>query len=77
MVLINCGASHNFIYAKLVDKLGLPSVGTHNFGVFMGTCLSVKGVGFCTGVVVQLHNIKIVADFLPLKLGSVDVIIGN
>ena len=76
VVLNDCGASHNFISAELADKLRLPSVGTHSFKVLMGTGLSVKGVGLCIGVVVQLQNIKIVANFLPLKLGSADVILG-
>ena len=47
MVLIDCGASHNFS-AELVDKLRLPSVGTHSFRVLLGTELSVKGVGWQT-----------------------------
>ena len=76
VVLIACGASHNFISAELVDILGLPFVGTHSFGVLMGTGLSFKGVGLCTRVGVQIQNIKIVADFLPLKLGSANVILG-
>ena len=50
VVLIDCGASHNFISMDLVEKLGMPSVDTHSFGVLMGTGLSVKGVGLCLGV---------------------------
>ena len=50
VVLIDCGASLNFISMDLVDKLGMPSVGTHCFGVLMGTGLSIKGVGLCQGV---------------------------
>ena len=33
LVLIDCGASHNFIPTDLVAKLGITSVGTHCFGV--------------------------------------------
>ena len=36
VVLIDCRASHNFIAADLVEKLGIPRVGTHSFGVLMG-----------------------------------------
>ena len=37
MVLIECGASHNFISTDLVTKLGIPSINTCNFRVLMGT----------------------------------------
>ena len=76
VVLIDSGASHNFISTDLVEKLGIPSVGTHSFKVLMGTGLSVKGVGLCQGVKLQLLNIEVEDDVLPLKLGSADVIVG-
>ena len=50
VVLIDCGASHNFISMDLVQKLGIPSVGSHCFGVLMGIGLSVKGEGLSKGV---------------------------
>ena len=37
VVLIDCRASHNFISADLVTRLGIPFVDSHNFGVLMGT----------------------------------------
>ena len=76
MVLIDCGASHNFISMDLVQKTGIPSVGSHCFGVLMGTKLSIKGEGLCKGVTPHLQNLEVIADFLPLKLGSADVILG-
>ena len=76
MVLIDYGASHNFISTYLVERLGIPCVGTHNFGVLMGTRLPVNGEGICKGVVLQLQNIEVVEDYLPLKLGSTNVILG-
>ena len=76
VVLIDCGASHNFILVELFAKLGIPSVGTHNFGVLMGTDLSVQGTSLCKGVMLQLQDIEVKTDFLPLNLGSADVILG-
>ena len=76
VVLIDCGASHNFISMDLVQKLGIPSVSSHCFGVRMGTGLSIKGEGLCKEVTLQLQNFKVIADFLPLKLGSADMILG-
>ena len=42
----------------------------------MDTGLAVKGDGICRRVPLTLQNIKKVEDFLPLDLGSVDVILG-
>ena len=75
VVLIDCGASHNFISTELAAKLRIPSVNTY-CGVLMGTGLYVKGEGLCKGVVLQLPNIEVKADFLPLRLGSTNVIFG-
>lgn len=42
-VLIECGATHNFISSELVQELGLHVTGSASYGVLMGTGLSVKG----------------------------------
>lgn len=73
MVLIDTGATHNFISMDLVNKLAIPRVATNGNGVLMGTGLSVQGDGVCKGVVLSLQKVEIVEDFLPLELGSSDV----
>ena len=75
VVLIDCGASHNFISTNLVTRLGIPFVDSHNFGVLMGMRLSVQGAGLCKGVVLQLQDIKVKVDFRPLNLGSAYIIL--
>lgn len=69
VVMIDCGATHNFISAELVRRLGIPSKGTRSHGVLMGTGLTVKGAGICKGVVLTLQNIEVVEDFLPSRVG--------
>ena len=76
IVLSDCGATHNFISTQLVQRLRLPLEATSTYGVLMGTSRAVKGEGICRVVVITLHNIKIVEDFLPLDLGSANVILG-
>lgn len=76
VVLIDCGASHNFLSANLVRRLGLPGTETLGNGVIMGTGLAVQGAEVCKGVHLLLPNIEVVEDFLPLDLGSSDVILG-
>lgn len=60
----------------LVQKLHLPREGIISYGVLMGIGLMVCGEGVCKGVVLTLQNIEVIADFLPLELGSADVILG-
>ena len=75
VVLINCRASHNLISADLVTRLGIPSVYSQNFGFLIGTGLSVQGASLCKGVVLQLQDVEVKVDFLPLNLGSSYIIL--
>ncbi|KAL2475042.1 Retrotrans gag domain-containing protein [Abeliophyllum distichum] len=76
VILIDCGASHNFISTEMVQKLGLPRTATTGYGVIVGTGLVVQDVGMCKGVMLETQHMKIKDDFLPLELGSSDVILG-
>ncbi|XP_052203652.1 uncharacterized protein LOC127808947 [Diospyros lotus] len=76
IVLIDNGASHNFIVADLVQKLGLVRMPTRGYGVIMGSGMAIQGAGVCKRVPLLLQNVKIVEDFLPLELGSSNVILG-
>lgn len=67
--MIDCGATHNFISQRLADELKLPRSETTNYGVIMGSGEAVKGKGICPGIVV-------VENFLPLELGTLDVVLG-
>lgn len=76
VVLVDCGATHNFILAELVRQLEIHRTETNGYGVIMGTGFAVQGAGICKGVTLQLQNLEVVKDFLPLELGSSDVILG-
>lgn len=76
VVLIDPGASHNFISSTTVEKLKIPVTSTKEFGVSLGTGDAVQGKGECKEVVLELPNVTVVEDFLPLQLGSSDVILG-
>lgn len=65
IVLIDCGATHNFISLEVVQKIGLPITVTNNYGV-MGTGELVTGKGMCKGVVLELQGLTIIEDFLLL-----------
>lgn len=76
VVLIDSGATHNFIYLDLVSKMQIPIVKTVAYGVTMGTGAAVRGEGLCRGVTIHLQGIDIVEAFLSLGLGSSDAILG-
>ncbi|KAA0055700.1 Ty3/gypsy retrotransposon protein [Cucumis melo var. makuwa] len=76
VILIDCGATHNFIAEDLVTRIGLALQETPNYGVILGSGTAVKGKGMCRSVEVQLDGWKVTDSFLPLQLGGVDMILG-
>ncbi|KFK23032.1 hypothetical protein AALP_AAs71112U000100, partial [Arabis alpina] len=76
VILIDSGETHNFISEKIVTQLGLRVEGTKGYGVVMGTGLTVQGQGICKEVELSVQGLSVVAQFLPLELGSADVILG-
>ncbi|RVX15868.1 Retrovirus-related Pol polyprotein from transposon 297 [Vitis vinifera] len=76
IILVDSGATHNFLSLELVQQLALPLTTTTSYGVMMGTRISVKGKGICRGVCISMQGLTVVEDFLPLELGNTDVILG-
>ena len=75
-MLIDYGATHNFISNWLVQKLGLSWETASGYSVLLGSGQAINGEGIYKGVILTLQYIEIVEDFLPLDLGYVDVILG-
>ena len=76
VVMIDPGATHNFISKAAAQQLGLNPTENRSFGVTLGTGETVQGEGVCKGVVLDLQGVTIVEEFLILPLGSSDVILG-
>ncbi|KFK40792.1 hypothetical protein AALP_AA2G041600 [Arabis alpina] len=76
VVMIDNGASHNFISEKVVTRLGLTAIDTTSYGVLTEGGITVQGRGVCKDVELCLRDLVIVAPFLPLELGSADAILG-
>lgn len=74
VVLIDSGATHNFISPDIVSKAYLQVSETRQFTIIMGTSINVTGAGMCKGVLLQIIRIK--ADFIVLEPGGVDVVLG-
>ncbi|KAJ9705665.1 hypothetical protein PVL29_003637 [Vitis rotundifolia] len=76
IILVDSGATHNFLSLELIQQLALPLTTTTSYGVMMGTGISVKGKGICRGVCISMQGLTVVEDFLPLELDNTDVILG-
>ena len=76
VMLIDRGASHNFISEKLVQKLGLVAATTSLYGVLVAGGVSVKGKGVIHDVELEMQDCTITTSFLSLDLGIADVILG-
>ncbi|XP_031271166.1 uncharacterized protein LOC116129586 [Pistacia vera] len=76
IVLIDSGASHNFISSKVVEQLGIPVVRTQSFGVGVGDRYSVRCEGECRDVCMELQGVNIIQNFFPFDMSSADVVLG-
>lgn len=76
VVMIDPGATHNFISNALAKKLGIPINQSKSFGVSLGTGEAVQGEGECRSIVLELQGIVIIENYLVLPLGNSDLILG-
>ena len=76
IILIDCGATHNFISESLLEELKINTKSITNYGVILGSGTAIKGKGVCEAIEMVLGKWRVVDDFLPLELGGVDAILG-
>lgn len=75
VVLIDLGATHNFLSLKAIQKIHIRVTPTIEVGVSLGTGRAVSGHGRCERVLLQIQGLDIMEDFLTLTLGNSDVIL--
>ncbi|XP_031256097.1 uncharacterized protein K02A2.6-like [Pistacia vera] len=76
VVLVNSGASHNFISLELVERLGIAVEKGKIFGVMVGNGVTVKGEGVCRQVTLDVQGIQIRQDFFSFELEGADIVLG-
>lgn len=76
VVMLDSGATHNFISPAAVERCRLKSLKNSNLEVLLGTVISVQGCGVCREVSIVLPSMSFQADCVVLELGSVDIILG-
>ncbi|KAK8934132.1 hypothetical protein KSP39_PZI014431 [Platanthera zijinensis] len=76
IVMIDSGASHNFISASLAQELALPSLPSPGFSVALGDGRRRPTLGRCAGVTLSVGSYLFTADFHVFELGGLDAILG-
>lgn len=76
VVMIDCGATHNFVSPQLIQTLGLPISETKPYVVLIGNGERHQSKGICRHLHLQIGDFKVIEDFLPMSTGSSNVILG-
>lgn len=76
VVLIDSGATSNFIDEKLVQEMNWAVNDQREFGVRVGGGQIIRGRGRCTDTLLEIQGVKILEEFLVFDLGSIDVVLG-
>lgn len=76
LLLVDSGASHNFIAKELVASLGLGLADTKPYGVSLGNGSRCESKGVCPVIKVKIGKHYVVVDAYVLDLGGVDIILG-
>ncbi|MCH84607.1 Ty3/gypsy retrotransposon protein, partial [Trifolium medium] len=76
VVLIDSGASHNFISPSLTTALGLTVKPVLERRIKLGDGHKVVTRGVCEGITLMMGGMEVVVDALVLDLGGLDVVLG-
>lgn len=76
MVLVDSGASHNFISPEVVSSLGLEVETAHQMGVRLGDGHRIKTQGRCPKIQIQFGKLEIMVEADVMELGGIDLILG-
>lgn len=76
IVLIDSGATHNFLSKRVIQQLGLTASSTEKFGVLVAGGVKVQGQGIIGELELKFPSCTVKSSFLPLDLGIADVILG-
>jgi len=76
IVLVDCGASHNFIYAIVVKQQQIPITHTKQYIVEVGDGRNIRCEGVSKNVKLQIQGMKIQQDLFAFEMTRMDVVLG-
>ena len=76
LLLVDSGASHNYITKELVVFLGLSVTDTKEFAIILGDGSKNVSRGKCEGLLIAIGQNQIQINAFVLEIGGIDVILG-
>ncbi|MCH80537.1 Ty3/gypsy retrotransposon protein [Trifolium medium] len=76
LVLVDSGATHNFISQKLVYKMDWSRENTSQMRIKLGDGFLTKTQGVCKGVELKIGDFEVQTDMHLFELGGIDVVLG-
>lgn len=76
LLLVDSGATHNFISQKLVRAMGWQVDETTLLHIKLGDGYKAKTQGECKGVRIELENMHVDIDALLFDLDGIDIVLG-
>lgn len=76
VLLVDSGATHNFVAKELVVSLGLSISDTEEFYVGLSNGSKCASRGVCRGLEIKVGGYTMIIDAYVLDLGGVDIILG-
>ncbi|CAH9084359.1 unnamed protein product [Cuscuta europaea] len=75
-ILIDSGATHNFIAHSLIDRWQIPFTPIQGYKVQIGNGNFIPNKGKCTGMQLEVQGTLIQQTFYMLELGVTDMVLG-
>lgn len=76
LVMVDSGATHNFISQKLVQKMEWPIEETPMMGIKLGDGFRKSTKGVCSGLKLKIGEFEISPRMHLFELGGIDVVLG-
>lgn len=76
VVLLDCGASHNFISNDLIGRCGLQTLETPTYVVEVEDGRRVHCHGKCDDFILEIQGLKIQQEFFIFEIGGVYIMLG-
>ena len=76
LLLVDSGASHNYITKELVTSLGLSMIDTREFAITLGDGSKKVSHGKCEGLLITIGQNQLQINAFVLEIGGIDIILG-
>ncbi|XP_078440190.1 phospholipid hydroperoxide glutathione peroxidase isoform X1 [Wolffia australiana] len=75
-ILIDGGATHNFINSELVTTLYLTVFQGPPFDILLANGVLQQSAGICLNVPIYMQGLQVIQDLIPIPMPNMDIILG-